>query len=261
VSGANPNTMLSTAFADAGLDWIVPGWPAPSAVRAFVTTRMGGVSTGPYATMNLARNGDDSAAVAENRRRFESFLPAPPIGLRQVHGTTVALLERTSLPTTADAAVTRERGVVCSILTADCLPVVFTDRAGTAVGVAHAGWRGLAAGVLEATIAALNDLGAASADIIAWLGPAIGPEAFEVGEDVRAAFCGRDTQAATCFAPHRPGKWRADLYELARRQVARSGVVQIHGGGWCTYSNAERFFSYRRERASGRMATAVWLAA
>ena len=159
-------TTLASAFAQRGLDWIVPDWPAPAGVRAFATTRGGGVGAGAFATMNLARNGDEPAAVAENRRRFEAFLPAAPIPLKQVHGTAVATLTSTSTSLTADAAVTHERGVVCSILTADCLPVLFADRAGTAVGVAHAGWRGLAAGILEATVAALDALGAAKGDTI-----------------------------------------------------------------------------------------------
>jgi len=252
---------LASAFAQRGLDWIVPDWSAPERVRAFATTRSGGVSAGAYSTMNVARNGDEPGAVAENRHRFEAFLPAAPIPLKQVHGTAVATLVPGSTSMTADAAVTRERGVVCSILTADCLPVVIADRAGTAVGVAHAGWRGLAAGILESTMAALDDLGAVRGELIAWLGPAIGPAAFEVGEDVYAAFCENDPDAAPWFAPHTPRKWHADLYGLARLRLRRGGVVHIHGGGLCTYTDAARFFSYRRERNSGRMATAVWLAA
>ncbi len=151
-------------------------------------------------------------------------------------------------------------GVVCAVLTADCLPVLLADRAGHAVGIAHAGWRGLAAGVLEATIAALRDVGARADDLVAWLGPAIGPARFEVGADVHDRFCAGDPAAETCFTPHGPGKWHADLYRLARARLVRSGVSQVGGGGYCTHSDAVRFFSYRRERDTGRMATVVWLA-
>ena len=257
-------TVLASAFSAAGLDWIVPDWPAPTQVCAIATTRSGGVSAGPYATMNLGRSGrDDASAVAENQRRLKAYLPSPPVWLDQVHGTAVATLTRVSagLPTpVADAAVTRECGVVCATLTADCLPVLFADRGGAAVGIAHAGWRGLAAGVLEATITALCDLGPSPDDLVAWLGPAIGPARFEVGADVRDPFCASDHGAGAFFAPHRPGKWLADLYGLARRRLARGGVMRVSGGGFCTYTDTARFFSYRRERASGRMAAAVWLA-
>lgn len=258
---ASPAATLRAQLSDAGLDWIVPDWPAPSHVCAVVTTRSGGVSAGPYATMNLGRNvGDEATSVAENRRRFEAFLPAQPAWLNQVHGTTVASFPASAPPGPADAAVTREPGVVCSIMTADCLPVLFTDRSGSVAGVAHAGWRGLAAGVLDASVAALANLGVRPGELLAWLGPAIGPAAFEVGADVHSAFCDVDVGAAPCFVPHRKGKWHADLYGLARRSLARAGVTSVHGGGFCTLSDTARLFSYRRERDSGRMATAVWLA-
>jgi YfiH family protein len=264
VNGETARKTLGAVMHDAGLDWIVPDWPAPANVRAFATTRAGGVSIGSYASMNLGRNSrDDPSALAENQRRFEAFLPAKPARLDQVHGTAVATLQRagsTAPATVADAVVTRERGVVCAILTADCLPVLFADRSGTAVGIAHAGWRGLAAGVLEATIDALHGLGAQPRDLATWLGPAIGPAAFEVGEDVFTAFRTEDPRAGACFAPHRPGKWHADLYGLARQRLARRGVTRVHGGGFCTFTESARFFSYRRERESGRMATAIWLA-
>ena len=256
-------TVLAGRLATAGLDWIVPAWSAPAHVGALATTRSGGVSGGPFATMNLGRSGrDDASALAENRRRLTAFLPSPPVWLDQVHGTAVAVLTRDSaaLPgPVADAAVTVEPGVVCAILTADCLPVLFTDRGGAAVGIAHAGWRGLAAGVVEATIAALSALGVRRDDLMAWLGPAIGPAGFEVGTDVRDAFCADDPGANGCFTPHEPGKWHADLYALARRRLARGGVTRVSGGGFCTCTDAARFFSYRRERESGRMAAAVWL--
>jgi YfiH family protein len=263
VNGETARATLGTVLRDAALDWIVPDWPASANVRAFATTRAGGVSAGSYASMNLGRNSrDDPAALAENQRRFEKFLPAKPAMLGQLQGAAVATLPRAGSMApapVADAAVTRERGVVCAILTADCLPVLFADRAGTAVGVAHAGWRGLVAGVLEATIAALRDLGAEPGDLMASLGPAIGPAAFEVGEDVFSAFCTGDPSAAAYFAPHRPGKWHADLYGLARQRLARRGVTRVYGGGFCTFTDSARFFSYRRERESGRMATAIWL--
>jgi len=253
--------MLDTHLRSAGLDWIVPDWDAPPNVCAVATTRRGGCSSGAYATMNLGRGRDDEAAVAENRRRFERFLPARPIPLAQVHGAGVATLERTTaVSPTADAAVTCEAGVVCSVLTADCLPVLLADRMGTAVGIAHAGWRGLAAGVLEATLAALAGFGVDRGDLVAWLGPAIGPRAFEVGADVYAAFCDTDPAADVFFAAGRAGKWYADLYALARHRLTRAGVSHVSGGGYCTYTEAARFFSYRRERESGRMATAIWLA-
>lgn len=258
---ANSASELRAQLVTAGLDWIVPDWPAPPHVCAFATTRTGGVSVGAYATMNLGRSGrDEQGAIEENGRRFEAFLPSKPVGLNQVHGTAVAMLPASTPPGPADAAVTREPGVVCSILTADCLPVVLSDRSGSVAGVAHAGWRGLAAGVLGTTVAALGDLGARPNDIVAWLGPAIGPAAFEVGADVHDAFCDADPGARACFVPQREGKWLADLYGLARRSLARAGVPSVHGGGLCTHSDAARFFSYRRERDSGRMAAVVWLA-
>ena len=264
MTDVNSRTRLAAALHAAGLDWVVPDWPAPANICALSTTRIGGVSAGPYATMNLGRScADDAAACAENQRRVEAFLPGKPVWLDQVHGVAVATLTRnaTTAPRpVADAAVTREHDVVCAILTADCLPVLFADRAGTAVGIAHAGWRGLAAGVLEETIRALRDLDVSPDHLIAWLGPAIGPASFEVGDDVRDAFCVVDRGAAPCFIAHRPGKWHANLYGLARQRLLHGGVTQITGGGFCTFTESTRFFSYRRERQSGRMAAAVWLA-
>ena len=256
-----PETSVAERLRAANLDWIVPDWPAPRRVGAFVTTRAGGCSGGPYATLNLGlRTGDDPDAVARNHRRLGAFLPAPPAWLDQVHGTAIAVLDGASPAArpAADAAVTRESGVVCAVLVADCLPVLFTDRGGTVAGVAHAGWRGLASGVLQATVSALADLGAR--DLVAWLGPAIGPSAFEVGADVRDAFAARDAGAQRCFVPVREGKWLADLRGLARRQLAGAGVTDVSGGELCTWTDATRFFSYRRERESGRMAALVWLA-
>lgn len=263
---------LAARLAAAGLDWIVPEWAAPAQVGALSTTRQGGVSVGAAATMNLGlagatRSGIDAPeAVAHNRRRLDAFLPSPPIWLDQVHGADVVVLDTASVatarrqPPVADAAVTRERGIVCAVLTADCLPVLFADRRGRAVGIAHAGWRGLAAGVLGATVAALDALGAPRRDLGVWLGPAIGPLAFEVGRDVRDAFAAVDPGAAECFVARGNDKWHADLYGLARRQLAAAGMRDVRGGGQCTWSDAARFYSYRRERDTGRMATLVWLA-
>jgi YfiH family protein len=267
--GATP---LAERLARAGLDWIVPGWPAPAHVGAFSTTRSGGASAGPDATMDLRlpnaaqMSAEASAALAENRRRLDAFLPSPPVWLAQVHGARVAVLDAPGVaaaraaPPVADAAVTRERGIVCAVRTADCLPVLFADRAGTVVGAAHAGWRGLAAGVLEATVAALATLGGAPRDLVAWLGPAIGPAAFEVGRDVRDAFAASDPESIRSFAPAGDGKWLADLYALARRRLAAAGVHDVGGGGLCTVADAARFYSHRRARDAARMATLVWLA-
>jgi hypothetical protein len=263
---------LAARLATARLDWIVPAWPAPPHVGGLSTTRTGGMSTGAAATMDLrlatgARMpAEAAAALAQNRRRLDALLPSPPVWLSQVHGTGVAVLDAGGIaaaraaPPIADAAVTRERGIVCAVLTADCLPVLFANRAGTVVGAAHAGWRGLAAGVLEATVAALAALGAKPRDLVAWLGPAIGPGAFEVERDVRDAFAASDPESIRCFAPSGEGKWLADLYALARRRLATAGVHDVCGGGFCTVAEATRFYSYRRARDAARMATLVWLA-
>jgi YfiH family protein len=237
-------------------DWIIPDWPAPPGVRALITTRSGGVSRGPYASCNLGlRTSDAPAAVAENRRRLRALLPQEPKWLTQIHGTVaVNADELTGMPR-ADASFAFRPGTVCAVLTADCMPLLLCDRDGMAVAIAHAGWRGLCGGVIEETIARM---GVAANRLLAYMGPAIGPAVFEVGDDVRDAFIARDTAAAAAFVPHRPGKWLADLYQLARQRLHRSGITQIHGGGFCTYSDSGRFFSYRRERDSGRMASLVW---
>ena len=215
--------------------------------------------------MNLGRaGGDDASALAENRRRLQAFLPAPPIWLDQVHGNAVATLTRQSAARpapVADAAVTRERGVVCAVLTADCLPVLFADGSGTAVGVAHAGWRGLAAGVLEATIAALRELGVRGPTTSSrGSAPRSARRASRSAPTCATPFARRTPARTNRFAPHEPGKWHADLYGLARRRLARGGVTRVSGGGYCTCTDAARFFSYRRERDTGRMAAVVWLA-
>lgn len=238
-------------------DWIVPDWPAPASVRAFVTTRAGGVSAGAYASMNLAAHvGDDPAAVAENRRRLRAHLPAEPLWLSQVHGTTVVRAEEAVAGTEADAAFTRRKGAVCAALTADCLPLLLCNDVGTVVCAAHAGWRGLAGGVIEAAVRATNE---PPARLLAWLGPAIGPQAFEVGAEVRAAFLAHSPDAAAAFAAKENGKWLADLYRLAKQRLNALGVERIFGGGFCTFTEAERFYSYRREGNTGRMASLIWL--
>jgi YfiH family protein len=237
-------------------DWIVPDWPAPSRVRALITTRNGGLSAGPCASFNLGlRTSDDPRAVAANRARLRALLPQEPRWLKQVHGSRVVAADDVSAPPEADASVARQPGTVCVIMIADCLPVLLTDRAGSVVAAAHAGWRGLAAGVVENTVQAI---GVAPADLLAYLGPCIGPAAFEVGADVHEAFVAAHGAAESAFAPHRPGKWLADLHLLTRQALARAGVSRIHGDVQCTYSNPQRYFSYRRDRDTGRMAALIW---
>ncbi len=236
---------------------IVPDWPAPAGVRAFVTTRTGGVSAGPYASLNLATHvADDAVAVAENRRRLRAHLPAEPLWLAQVHGATVVRADDAVEGAKADAAFTRRMGRVCAILTADCLPVLLCNDVGTVVAAAHAGWRGLAGGVIEAAVRATNE---PPARLLAWLGPAIGPQAFEVGAEVRAAFLAHAPDAAAAFAAQENGKWLADLYRLAELRLNALGVLRVHGGGRCTFLEADSFYSYRREKTTGRMASLIWL--
>jgi len=236
-----------------------PDWPVPPRVRAWVTERAGGASTGSYATLNLATHvGDSPERVAANRSllRAGMQLPAEPVWLEQVHGATVLDLDNDAV-VPADGAVTSRAGVVCAVLTADCLPVIFAGRDASRVGVAHAGWRGLLSGVLPAAVSALRT---PPAEIVAWLGPAIGAASYEVGADVRDAYLARDASAAAAFTPNARGRWQADLYALARASLAKAGVGAVHGGGFCTYRDADRFFSHRREAPCGRFATLVWLA-
>ncbi len=238
---------------------IFPDWPAPARVRAVSATRQGGVSSPPYDSLNLAGHvGDDPIHVAENRRRLAAAigLSAEPAWLHQVHGSVVAAAETVDAPVAADAAWTRASGRVCVVMTADCLPVLLCDRAGAVVAAAHAGWRGLAGGVIAATVAAMQ---VPPAELLAWLGPAIGPEAFEVGDEVLAAFLALDVGNAACFRPSPAGRWLADIYELARRQLRGLGIAAVYGGGFCTFNEPARFFSYRREHRTGRMATLIGL--
>ena len=240
--------------------WIVPDWPVPAHVRALTTTRAGGVSPGPYASLNLADHvGDDPAAVATNRKRLAAAagLPADPVWLQQVHGNTVVDIARTTSVPEADAAHSHQPGQVCAVLTADCLPLLLCDRAGEQVAAVHAGWRGLAAGVIEKAVAALQTPGG---ELLAWLGPAISAAAYTVGDDVRETFLAHDPRAAVAFQATRSDAWQADLYQLARQRLADSGVPAVHGGGHCTFREAQSFYSYRRDGATGRMATLIWLA-
>ncbi|MCG6940798.1 MAG: peptidoglycan editing factor PgeF [Thiohalocapsa sp.] len=243
---------------------ILPDWPAPANVRACTSTRRGGVSGGPFASLNLAAHvGDDAAAVAANRRRLRAVLdlPAEPLWLSQVHGCEAVSADRGPAaargePPVADAAVSRAPGRVCAVLTADCLPLLLCDRAGTTCAAVHAGWRGLHRGVIEATLARL---GVPGSELLAWLGPAIGPARFEVGPEVRAAFLQQDAAAASAFRAGAGDRWLADLYALARLRLSAAGVSAVSGGDLCTLSDRERFFSYRRDGRTGRMATLIWL--
>ena len=236
---------------------IVPDWPAPKNVKTLQTTRNGGCSAAPYASLNLGDHvGDAPHAVARNRMLLNSLLPSEPVWLKQVHGTVVADAGQTSCWPEADACITTHPGAVCVVMTADCLPVLLCDERGSAIGAAHAGWRGLCDGVIEQTVHAMN---VPPQTIMAWLGPAIGPQAFEVGEEVRAAFVAQQPEAATAFAPGAPGKWLADIYQLARLRLHALGVTRIYGGGLCTYADPQRFFSYRRDGATGRMGTFIWM--
>lgn len=239
--------------------WLAPQWDA-SRVQVRSTLRTGGVSRGAYRSLNLAAHvGDQAACVAENRRRLASAfaLPDEPMWLEQVHGSDVVVNDASGGTPRADAAVAFESGPVCVVMTADCLPVVLRDRQGTRVAVAHAGWRGLAAGVLEQTVLALR---CPPSELLAWLGPAISAAAFEVGLEVREAFVARSRDFADCFEPNLRGRLQADLYRLARTALNHAGVGEVHGGGWCTHGEPDRFFSFRRDRDTGRMATLAWLA-
>ena len=259
-------------------DWAViqPAWPAPLWVRSAFTLRGGGMSVAPYDSLNLgAHVGDAAASVGENRRlvRERLGLPAEPVWLQQVHGTRVVEVDAVgalggaagatlggAVVPEADAAVTRTPGQVCVIQVADCMPVLFAARDGSAIGAAHAGWRGLAGGVLEQTVA---KLGVPAAQLVAWLGPTISQKNFEVGDDVRAAFAKDDAGAAMAFEANSRGRWQCDLYALARRRLAALGVGGVFGGNlnWCTYGDSWHFFSFRRDGQCGRMAALIWMEA
>jgi len=239
------------------LTWIHPDWDAPASVGALASTRAGGVSEGVYAGLNLAAHvGDAPSLVAANRRLIAADLPGEPLWLSQVHGTRVAIAESAATDVTADACVARTPGLVLAVLHADCLPVLVCDDAARVVAVVHAGWRGLAAGVLEQTVAAMEVPGAR---LCAWLGVAISQRAYEVGPEVRAAFVDLDRNAAAAFAPGAADHWQCDLQALARLRLARLGVSRVFGGELCSYSDAQRFYSHRRDGVTGRMATLIWL--
>lgn len=242
-------------------DWIVPDWQAPARVRAFVTTRAGGVSAGPYQGLNLGRStGDDPERIEQNRCVLRQAVPAEPRWLRQVHGAVVVDAAQVSAPVEADASFTAEPGVVCVVSVADCLPVFLADERGCAVAVAHAGWRGLAAGVLQAAVRSLRArLADPGAPILAWLGPGIGPTHFEVGADVLDAMEASIPRARDAFVPIAGGKFLADLPALARQALAQAGVSDVRGGTLCTYSDPARFYSFRRDRITGRHAALIWL--
>jgi YfiH family protein len=246
------------------VEWLTPSWPVPANVRALSTLRGGGASAEPYASLNLGNHVQDSpAAVAENRSRLRAAagLPAEPAWLAQVHGVRIADLDLSTAGVSAsgspaDGAITRVPGRICAILTADCLPVLMASEAGDAVAAAHAGWRGLAGGVLEAAVRALD---VAASSLIVWLGPAIGPGHFEVGPEVRDEFVQSDPGALTAFAPNSRGRFMADLPGLARRRLEHLGVTRIYGEAACTYGQPELYFSYRRDGRTGRQATLIWL--
>lgn len=236
---------------------IKPLWPAPARVKAIQTTRIGGVSAAPYDALNLAMHVKDRPEnVARNRQLLSRYVPTEPVWMNQTHSTRVIDAAKSSCIENADASFTTQPNVVCVTMTADCLPVLLCDVAGTVVAAVHAGWRGLCDGVIEATIA---DMPVESAQLIAWLGPAIGPNAFEVGDEVREQFVSKNQQAEVAFVP-KADKWLGNLYQIATQRLQSAGVNQIYGDVDCTYSNPERFFSFRRDHDTGRMATLIWIA-
>jgi hypothetical protein len=237
---------------------IVPDWPAPANVKALQTTRHGGISVAPYDSLNLGLHvGDAPLAVNRNRQSLAPLMPSEPVWLEQVHGTTVANADAANCVERADASIARQRGSVCVVMTADCLPVLLCDEDGTVVGAAHAGWKGLVAGVIEATVQAMD---VAPHKLMAWLGPAISQEHFEVGGEVREAFIKHLPQAAEAFIAHgSEGRYLADIYLLAHQRLNSLDITRVSGGGRCTYAEADTFFSYRRDNVTGRMGTFIWL--
>ena len=255
---------MNSASRAASIGLLTPEWPAPANVRAAFTLRSGGASEPPFDTLNLgAHVGDDARAVAQNRRLLSDALrlPAEPAWMEQVHGIEVLDLDLLKSPgqaasiAGADAAFTRREGNVCVVQVADCMPVLLSARDGSVVAVAHAGWRGLASGVLEATVRRIT---IEPRGLIAWLGPAIGPAHFEVGDEVRRAFLAHDSAASAAFVANARGRWQCDLAALARARLTALGVAAVYGGNWCTYADAARFFSYRRDGRCGRMAALIW---
>lgn len=237
-------------------DIIVPEWPAPANVKAMQTTRKGGVSLAPFDTLNLAAHvNDDARGVAHNRQLLNQYLPSEPVWLNQVHGIKVVDASNITYLPDADASFSKQKYVVCVAMTADCLPILLCDNLGTVVIAIHAGWRSLCDGVIEASVRAIP---VDTVNLMAWLGPAIGPKAFEVGSEVRTQFIDNDIDAKSAFVPYAE-QYLGDLYEIAKLRLYRLGIKQIYGGNFCTYTDKERFFSYRREGETGRMATFIWL--
>ncbi len=237
---------------------IHPDWPAPANVKALQTTRVGGVSVGAYESFNLGDHvNDEPQHVARNRQMLSGSVPTEPVWLAQVHGTRVIDAAKSSCIEQADASYTKQANVVCVTMTADCLPVLLCNQTGTVVASVHAGWRSLCDGVIEQTVAAMD---VPPHTLMAWLGPAIGPEAFVVGEEVRAAFMHQDNQAEKAFSAY-DGKWLGDLYLIAKQRLKALGVTDIYGKTLCTYSNPNQFFSFRRDGNTGRMASMVWITA
>ena len=237
------------------VDFIIPDWPAPANVKAIQTTRLGGYSVAPYGSLNLGLHvQDDALAVAKNRQLLSDYLPSEPEWLNQVHGVEVIDATKSLCVQDADASFSKNKNVVCVTMTADCLPVLLCNQQGTAVASIHAGWRSLCDGVIEATI---KMMGVESEELMAWLGPAIGPDAFEVGSEVREAFIAQDTQADQAFKAY-GDKWLGDLYGIAKQRLNKQGLNKIYGGGECTYSTPSRYFSFRRDGLTGRMATMIW---
>ena len=249
------------------VNFIEPDWPAPKNVRALQTTRLGGVSVFPFESLNLGAHVEDSeVSVRENRKRLQKLLPSAPLWLQQVHGTSLVTEQMGQRCPEADGSITQKTNEVCTVMTADCLPVLLCDEAGTQVAAVHAGWRGLADGILEE---AVGQFKCSPDSILAWLGPAIGPNAFEVGKSVYDAFCSQNLLASGCFVKqvNQPNqeyvgvleKWHADIYALAKLRLNSIGLSQVYGGDFCTYTDEERFFSYRRDGKTGRMASCIWL--
>lgn len=238
------------------MDWLVADWPVPRLVKAVSTFRSGGTSSEPFRSFNLGDHvGDNLSCVLENRARLKQELDLPnnPIWLHQVHGAKVIQATPDLTYKTADASYTREKNVVCAVMTADCLPILLADPQGTCIAVVHGGWRGLLAGVIQNTIETLK-----VKDLVAWLGPAIGPEVFEVGQEVRDAFVGKEKSLVSAFKKNNNERWKADIYQIARMLLKIGGVKQVFGGEFCTYTDADHFFSYRRDGRTGRMATLIW---
>jgi YfiH family protein len=243
------------------IKFITPNWPAPANVKTLQTTRIGGVSKAPYASLNLgAHVNDDAIAVATNRQLLRQYLPSEPVWVNQVDGIEVIDAAQSSCLQNADASFTTKSSVVCVTMTADCLPVLLCDKTGKVVAAIHAGWRGLCDGAMEA---AINKMPARPSDILAWLGPAIGPSAFEVGDDVRQQFMQQDSEAVQAFKTH-GDKWLCNIYSIAKQRLNKLGVTEVYGGGinedFCTYTDESRFFSFRRDNVTGRMASLIWLA-